>query len=57
MSHESALYNVERGQDDPEIWRVVGPNGVVGDYRSEGEAQARADRLNEDAAEEQEDDN
>lgn len=56
MSQDSALYTVERGQDDPGIWRVVGPNGAVGDYRSESAAQASADRLNEDAAEEQEDD-
>jgi hypothetical protein len=56
MSRDPALYTVERGQDDAEIWRVVGPNGAVGAYRSESEAQASADRLNEDAAEEQEDD-
>jgi hypothetical protein len=56
MSRDLALYTVERGQDDPNVWRVVGPNGVVGAHRSESEAQASADRLNEDAAEEQEDD-
>lgn len=56
MSQDPALYTVERGQDDSEVWHVVGPNGAVGAYRSESEAQANADRLNEDAAEEQEDD-
>ena len=50
------LYSVERGEGDPEVWRVVGPNGVVAAYPTQSEAQARADQLNEDAAEEQEDD-
>ena len=56
MSPESALYYVERCDDDLGSWRVVGPNGVVDTHRVESEAQSRADRLNEDVAEEQEDD-
>jgi hypothetical protein len=50
------LYFVERSKDGVEGWRVMGPNGLVGDYQSETDAQAKADFLNEQAAEEAEDD-
>ena len=40
------LYIVERSDDGSESWRVVGPNGPVGAYGTEGEAQGRADFLN-----------
>jgi hypothetical protein len=53
---EGPLYYVERGAEDAGGWRVVGPNGVVGVYRVESEAQSRADQLNEDVAEEREND-
>lgn len=46
-------YVVERSEDG---WRVVGPNGLVGVYPSASEAQAKADLLNEQSAEEAEDD-
>ena len=54
--YEGPLYRVEQSQDGPEGWRVVGPNGLVGVYESATEAQARADDLNEQVAEETEDD-
>jgi hypothetical protein len=50
------LYTAERSDDGPESWRVVGPNGLVGVYQSASDAQARADYLNEQVAEETEDD-
>ena len=53
---DTPLYTVERSDDGPETWRVVGPNGLVGVYASANEAQARADFLNEQVAEETEDD-
>jgi hypothetical protein len=56
MTPDRPLYYVEGSNDDPGVWRVVGPNGVVDSYRVESEAQSRADRLNEDVAEEIEDD-
>ena len=56
MTNDRPLYYVERDEDDPDIWRVIGPNGVVRAYRVESEAQSEADRLNEEVAEEQEDD-
>ena len=54
--HEAPLYTVERINDGSEGWRVVGPNGLVGVYESASEAQAKADFLNEQIAEEAEDD-
>ena len=51
---ETPLYIVEPG--GAEGWRVIGPNGLVGVYPSLSEAQARADFLNEQIAEETEDD-
>jgi hypothetical protein len=56
MSHDQPLYYVEQATEDPVLWRVVGPNGVVDTYGLESEAQSRADRLNEEIAEEREDD-
>ena len=53
---DAPLYRIERAEDGSGPWRVVGPNGPVGVYPSAAEAQARADALNEDAAEETEDD-
>ena len=53
---ETPLYTVERSDDGPESWRVVGPNGLVGVYETASDAQSRADFLNEQVAEEQEDD-
>ena len=53
---DAPLYRAERSADDSGRWRVVGPNGAVGVYRLESEAQAKADQLNEDVAEEQEND-
>ena len=53
---DAPLYFVERGNDDPESWRVIGPNGLVGVYRTAREAQAKADFLNEQVAEQREDD-
>ena len=54
---DAPLYYIERCKDDPCHWRVVGPNGIVDTYPTESEAQSRADRLNEDVAEERENDN
>jgi hypothetical protein len=54
--NEALLYTVERSDDGPETWRVVAPSGLVGAYASGNEAQARADFLNEQVAEETEDD-
>jgi len=54
--NEAPLYRVEHSGDGLEGWRVVGPNGLAGVHASEGEAQARADFLNEQVAEETEDD-
>jgi hypothetical protein len=53
---EAPSYIVERFNDGQEQWRIVGPNGVAGVFRTERDAQARADFLNEQAAEEREDD-
>jgi hypothetical protein len=53
---EAPLYTVERSDDGPEIWRVVGPNGLFGVYGSANDAQAKADFLNEQIAEATEDD-
>jgi hypothetical protein len=53
---DAPLYSVERSTEEPGGWRVVGPNGLVGVFRLESEAQGRADQLNEEVAEEQEDD-
>lgn len=47
------LYRVEPAAQG---WRVTGPNGDAGAYRTKDEAQAHADRLNEEVAEEAEDD-
>jgi len=49
-------YFVERSDDGIQNWRVVGPNGLVGVYQTERDAQAKADFLNEQIAEEREDD-
>ena len=54
--NDAPLYYIERCEDASGRWRVVGPNGVVGTYPAEGEAQSKADRLNEDVAEEREND-
>lgn len=51
-----ALYSIEIDDERPQSWRVIGPNGLVGVYESESEAQARADFLNEQVAEETEGD-
>jgi hypothetical protein len=51
MGDEAPLYTVERSDDGPETWRVVGPNGLVGVYGSASDAQAKADFLNEQIAE------
>ncbi len=56
MIGDRPLYYVESSGDEPGVWRVVGPNGVVDSYRAESEAQSKADRLNEEVAEEREDD-
>ncbi len=53
---DAPLYYVERCAEGPNSWRVMGPNGAIGAYRNESEAQAKADQLNEEVAEEQEDD-
>ena len=53
IADRGPLYRVER---TPGSWRVIGPNGVVADFPGEAEAQAKADLLNEDAAEESEGD-
>jgi len=53
---EAPLYTVKRSDDNPARWLVVGPNGLVGVHESATEAQARADFLNEQVAEETEDD-
>lgn len=53
---DAPLYFVERCKDAPETWRVVGPNGLVGVYETASDAQAKADFLNEQSAEEIEDD-
>jgi hypothetical protein len=50
------LYFIEPIHEELETWRVVGPNGPVGDYRTEADAQAKADLLNEQVAEGTEDD-
>ncbi len=50
------LYYIEINDEPPKNWRVIGPNGLVGAYESESDAQARADLLNEQVAEETEDD-
>jgi hypothetical protein len=56
IGDSAPIYWIERCTDDPETWYVIGPNGIVGDRRSKREAQAEADRLNEDVAEEREND-
>jgi len=56
MNGDRPLYYVEPRKDDPGVWDVIGPNGVVDTYRDERDAQSQADRLNEDVAQEQEDD-
>ena len=56
IGDEAPLYAVERSDDGHETWRVAGPNGLVGVYASASEAQAKADFLNEQVAEETEDD-
>ena len=53
---EDPLYSVERLDAEPGGWCVMGPNGPAGVYPSEQEAQARADFLNAQVAEESEDD-
>jgi hypothetical protein len=50
---DAPLYSVHSSADG---WRVIGPNGLAGTYRTEREAQAKADFLNEQVAEEREDD-
>ncbi len=53
---QAPLYSVEPSQGEPGTWRVVGPNGAVGDYPTATDAQAKADLLNEQIAEETEGD-
>lgn len=53
---DRSLYHVEQSNDDQRKWRVVGPNGLVNAYNTEREAQAKADDLNMQVAEEREDD-
>ena len=55
-SDEEPLYTVEHEDEGAESWHVVGPHGLVGVYGTAGEAQARADALNEQVAEAMEDD-
>ncbi len=50
------LYFVERQPEGSAHWRVMGPNGVVGDFATVAGAQAKADDLNEQVAEALEDD-
>jgi hypothetical protein len=50
------LYSVEPSDDESGPWRLIGPNGLVGEYASEKEAQAKADFLNEQSAQGTEDD-
>ena len=47
------LYSVEKAAVG---WRVIGPNGTVGDFDDEAIAQRTADNLNAEVAEEREDD-
>ena len=56
MTDDPPLYVVQGSDNDPETWRVVGPNGLVGVYKSASDAQAKADFLNEQTAEETEND-
>jgi hypothetical protein len=56
VDDDAPPYFVERGGDGPGSWRVIGPNGLVGVYPTASEAQAKADYLNEQVAEEREDD-
>jgi len=56
INGEAELYNVEASDDGSQTWLVTGPNGLVGIYASAQEAQAKADFLNEQAAQETEDD-
>lgn len=53
---DAPVYSVERGDDGLEEWRVTGPNGLVGAYPTQSDAQAKADFLNEQIAEEREND-
>jgi hypothetical protein len=53
---DGPIYFVESSEDTPETWRVMGPHGPVSDYPTAAQAQARADYLNEQIAEEAEDD-
>ena len=55
-ARNAPLYAIEPCEDDAESWRVIGPNGVVGVYQTASDAQAKADYLNEQVAEESEDD-
>jgi hypothetical protein len=50
---DAPLYSIEKVAEG---WRVCGPNGAAGVYEDERDAQARADFLNEQVAEEREDD-
>jgi len=50
------LYFIEPSHEKPGTWRVAGPNGIVGEYGAAAEAQAKADLLNEQIAEETEND-
>jgi hypothetical protein len=56
MDGEGPIYFVEQDNDTPGAFRVMGPNGPVGAYPTAADAQAKADYLNEQIAEEMEDD-
>lgn len=53
---DASPYVVERPDAVSQGWRVVGPNGLVGMFATASQAQAKADSLNEQVAEEKEDD-
>jgi hypothetical protein len=53
VEDRAPLYSIERCDEG---WRVMGPNGPVGVFPAESDAQAKADFLNEQVAEEREDD-
>ena len=53
---DASPYVVEPCNEDQGSWRVIGPNGLVGVYQTASEAQAKADFLNEQVAEEREGD-